>query len=227
MGKYLRFIICTCIWLLLFCLSVSAFSADKVTLQLIWKNQFQFAGYYVAKELGFYEDTGLDVSLRRYDRFQKPKRVVVFDCDSTIIQGEVIDELAEVAGVGADVEGEVARAEKRPVVAAEREGPPGLAVVDRERAGEAKAAREPARVRIQNVEVDAAVDPRSATVPAVPLQAVMPRLVGAIREGPHQAAAHVAAGAGDENSHGSILSKGRQEFVFSSTMSLWRRLPGI
>ncbi|MCG6909109.1 MAG: phosphoserine phosphatase SerB [Deltaproteobacteria bacterium] len=47
--------------------------------------------------------TGLDVSLRKYDRFQKPKRVVVFDCDSTIIQGEVIDELAEVAGVGADV----------------------------------------------------------------------------------------------------------------------------
>ena len=28
---------------------------------------------------------------------------MVFDCDSTIIQGEVIDELAEVAGVGADV----------------------------------------------------------------------------------------------------------------------------
>ncbi len=52
---------------------------------------------------GFSEKTGLDVSLRKYDRFQKPKRVVVFDCDSTIIQGEVIDELAEVAGVGADV----------------------------------------------------------------------------------------------------------------------------
>ena len=51
----------------------------------------------------FSEETGLDVSLREYDRFQKPKRVVIFDCDSTIIQGEVIDELAEVAGVGADV----------------------------------------------------------------------------------------------------------------------------
>ena len=43
----------------------------------------------------FSEETGLDVSLRKYDRFQKPKRVVIFDCDSTIIQGEVIDELAE------------------------------------------------------------------------------------------------------------------------------------
>jgi ABC-type nitrate/sulfonate/bicarbonate transport system substrate-binding protein len=56
MGKYLRFIICTGIWFLLFCLPVSTFAADKVTLQLIWKNQFQFAGYYVARELEFYDD---------------------------------------------------------------------------------------------------------------------------------------------------------------------------
>jgi hypothetical protein len=40
----------------LFVLPVSAFGADKVTLQLIWKNQFQFAGYYVARELGFCND---------------------------------------------------------------------------------------------------------------------------------------------------------------------------
>jgi len=40
----------------LFCLPVSAFGADKVTPQLIRKNQFQLAGYYVARELGFYDD---------------------------------------------------------------------------------------------------------------------------------------------------------------------------
>ncbi|MBW2634326.1 MAG: ACT domain-containing protein [Deltaproteobacteria bacterium] len=45
----------------------------------------------------FSEKTGLDVSLRKFDRFQKPRRVVIFDCDSTIIQGEIIDELAAVA----------------------------------------------------------------------------------------------------------------------------------
>jgi ABC-type nitrate/sulfonate/bicarbonate transport system substrate-binding protein len=39
---------------------------DKVTLQLIWKNQFQFAGYYVAKELGFYDELGLDVTIKEY-----------------------------------------------------------------------------------------------------------------------------------------------------------------
>jgi phosphoserine phosphatase len=59
---------------------------------------------------GFSEETGLDVSLRKFDRFQKPKRVVIFDCDSTIIQGEVIDELAEVAGVGEDVKAMTAEA---------------------------------------------------------------------------------------------------------------------
>ena len=40
---------------------------EQVTLQLIWKNQFQFAGYYVAKEKGFYRDAGLDVSIRPYE----------------------------------------------------------------------------------------------------------------------------------------------------------------
>ena len=41
--------------------------------------------------------------MREHNEFERPKRVVVFDCDSTIIQQEVIDELAEVAGVGQNV----------------------------------------------------------------------------------------------------------------------------
>ena len=51
----------------------------------------------------FSETSGLDVSLRDYNKFQKQKQVVLFDCDSTIIQGEIIDELAKVAGVGETV----------------------------------------------------------------------------------------------------------------------------
>jgi phosphoserine phosphatase len=47
----------------------------------------------------FSEKSGFDVSLLKGDIFQKPKRVVIFDCDSTIIKEEVIDELAKVAGV--------------------------------------------------------------------------------------------------------------------------------
>ncbi|GAB4271151.1 MAG: ABC transporter substrate-binding protein [Methylomicrobium sp.] len=37
--------------------------ADAVTVQLKWRHQFQFAGFYAAKEKGFYRDAGLDVTL--------------------------------------------------------------------------------------------------------------------------------------------------------------------
>ncbi len=36
----------------------------KVSLQLKWKHQFQFAGYYAALEQGYYRDAGLDVEIR-------------------------------------------------------------------------------------------------------------------------------------------------------------------
>ena len=59
---------------------------------------------HLRQELRKFADyTCLDVSLRDQDIYQKPKRVVVFDCDSTIIQAEVIDELAKEAGVGRHV----------------------------------------------------------------------------------------------------------------------------
>jgi len=38
-------------------------AADKVRLQLKWTHAFQFAGYYAAKELGYYREAGLDVDL--------------------------------------------------------------------------------------------------------------------------------------------------------------------
>jgi class 3 adenylate cyclase/ABC-type nitrate/sulfonate/bicarbonate transport system substrate-binding protein len=41
-----------------------AAALDQVSLQLKWKHQFQFAGYYVALEQGFYRDAGLDVTIR-------------------------------------------------------------------------------------------------------------------------------------------------------------------
>ena len=43
--------------------AVSAQAADKVTLQLKWVTQAQFAGYYVAKEKGLYDEVGLDVTI--------------------------------------------------------------------------------------------------------------------------------------------------------------------
>lgn len=40
---------------------------EKVSLQLDWKYQFEFAGFIMAKEKGFYKDVGLDVELREYE----------------------------------------------------------------------------------------------------------------------------------------------------------------
>jgi NitT/TauT family transport system substrate-binding protein len=39
-------------------------AADKVTLQLKWVTQAQFAGYYVAKDKGFYTEENLDVEIK-------------------------------------------------------------------------------------------------------------------------------------------------------------------
>lgn len=45
-------------------LSVPAQAADAVTVRLKWFNQAQFAGFYVAKEKGFYQAVGLDVAVQ-------------------------------------------------------------------------------------------------------------------------------------------------------------------
>jgi len=52
--------------ILLFCVffSSAAFSLEEVTLQLKWKHQFQFAGYYAAVEKGFYAEEGLKVDIK-------------------------------------------------------------------------------------------------------------------------------------------------------------------
>ena len=44
-------------------LAAGAASAEEVKLQLKWVTQAQFAGYYVAKDKGFYKEEGLDVDI--------------------------------------------------------------------------------------------------------------------------------------------------------------------
>ncbi|NOQ31406.1 MAG: transporter substrate-binding domain-containing protein, partial [Helicobacteraceae bacterium] len=50
---------------------------EKVSLQLQWLDQFQFAGYYVAKEKGFYTDVGLDVEIKKFNDNISPADEVV------------------------------------------------------------------------------------------------------------------------------------------------------
>ena len=50
--------------MLTFGLAFSAQAADKVTIQLKWVTQAQFAGYYVAQDKGYYKTEGLDVTIK-------------------------------------------------------------------------------------------------------------------------------------------------------------------
>ncbi len=54
------------IFITLHLLTILLVANEKVTLQLQWKYQFQFAGYIMAKEKGFYNDVGLDVDIKEW-----------------------------------------------------------------------------------------------------------------------------------------------------------------
>jgi len=49
------------------------------------------------------ESRGLDIVIQPYSVFQREKRLIVFDMDSTIVSTEIIDELAREAGVEEEV----------------------------------------------------------------------------------------------------------------------------
>ena len=57
-------------------LASGAQAADKVTIQLKWVTQAQFAGYYVAKAKGFYKDADLDVTINAGGPDVAPPQVI-------------------------------------------------------------------------------------------------------------------------------------------------------
>ena len=54
----------------------AAEAADKLTLQLKWVTQAQFAGYFVAKDKGFYDEVGLDVTIKPGGPDINPSQVI-------------------------------------------------------------------------------------------------------------------------------------------------------
>jgi len=75
---------------------------QPVTLQLKWKHQFQFAGYYVALEKGYFRDAGFDVRLAEADGAE--------DTVTTVVSGK-----AEFGVAGSELA--LKRAQGEPVVA--------------------------------------------------------------------------------------------------------------
>jgi NitT/TauT family transport system substrate-binding protein len=54
----------------------AAQAQDKLTLQLKWVTQAQFAGYYVAKDKGYYKEAGLDVAVKAGGPDINPSQVI-------------------------------------------------------------------------------------------------------------------------------------------------------
>ena len=51
----------------LFAINEDSLNVQKIKLQLQWQHQFEFAGFYAAKEKGFYKDLGLDVDFIEFN----------------------------------------------------------------------------------------------------------------------------------------------------------------
>ncbi|KXB36990.1 phosphoserine phosphatase SerB [Bacteroidales bacterium KA00344] len=56
-----------------------------------------------AELMNLSQEMGVDFSFQKDDMYRRMRRLICFDMDSTLIQTECIDELAERAGVGAEV----------------------------------------------------------------------------------------------------------------------------
>ena len=96
MIKY-DFLLKICLLLILSTI-IHANELQKVSLQLHWKHQFEFAGLYAAKEQGYYKDEGLDVEIREVEPGKNSIKEVV---DSRANYGITYSSL-----VGKYVEGE-------------------------------------------------------------------------------------------------------------------------
>lgn len=68
-------------------------SKSKLNLSLVKERLLSIATKY----------PGSDIAIQRENLYRRSKRLVVFDMDSTLIQGEVIDELADLLGKKAEV----------------------------------------------------------------------------------------------------------------------------
>jgi phosphoserine phosphatase len=76
---------------------------QKACVQITVSGKIDNPGILRRRLYKIHEETGIDISFYVDDIYRHSRRLVVFDMDSTLIQGEAIDELARMAGVGDQV----------------------------------------------------------------------------------------------------------------------------
>lgn len=76
---------------------------DRTCVQLTVRGHAEDPAALRSRFLQVSADTDIDVAFQLDDVYRRNRRLVAFDMDSTLVQCEVIDELAIAAGVGAEV----------------------------------------------------------------------------------------------------------------------------
>jgi phosphoserine phosphatase len=75
----------------------------RASIQLSIRGAILKKSDFTEKFMQISEELGLDIAFQEDNIFRRNRRLVCFDMDSTLIQTEVIDELAEIKGVGKQV----------------------------------------------------------------------------------------------------------------------------
>ena len=76
---------------------------QRASIQLSIRGEIKDKSDFTSKIMQVSKDLDIDIAFQEDNMYRRNKRLVCFDMDSTLIQTEVIDELAELAGVGAEV----------------------------------------------------------------------------------------------------------------------------
>ncbi len=75
----------------------------RASIQLSIRGKIKDKAEFTEKFMQISKELDVDIAFQEDNIFRRNRRLVCFDMDSTLIQTEVIDELAELAGVGAQV----------------------------------------------------------------------------------------------------------------------------
>jgi phosphoserine phosphatase len=78
-------------------------TADKACVEFSVRGDFPDPEAARREFLALAQSLGVDIACQQDSMFRRNRRLVAFDMDSTLIEAEVIDELARHAGVGAEV----------------------------------------------------------------------------------------------------------------------------
>ena len=84
-------------------LEINDDSETKSCIELSVRGELENKNILSSQFMQYTTDLGIDISFQKDDMYRRNRRLICFDMDSTLIKTEVIDELADRAGVGEQV----------------------------------------------------------------------------------------------------------------------------